>query len=64
MFKPYTKKALSYMRPYVAGEDMSSITVPMGHVPAVGDMIARDPANHNDQWLQSAAFHAEHYIAA
>lgn len=43
------------MRPYVEGEDVSRISISDADrekgSPKPGDMIARNPANHEDQWL-------------
>ena len=54
-FKQYKRKGLSEMRPYVVGEDVETISiaeVDKGNgSPKVGDMIARNPKNHEDQWL-------------
>ena len=51
----YKRKGLSEMRPYVEGEDVSGISLTDADKeagsPKVGDMIARNPKDHNDQWL-------------
>lgn len=43
------------MRPYVIGEDLTGVSISQADVdngsPKVGDMIARNPVNHKDQWL-------------
>ncbi len=55
-FKQYRRKNVSEMRPFKDGEILESI-VSISQVdrsngsPKVGDMIARNPDNHNDQWL-------------
>lgn len=52
-FKQYKRKGLSEMRPYIAGEDMTSISVSDADkaLPTLeGGYIARNPVNHNDQW--------------
>ena len=55
-WKKYQRKGLSEMRPYVAGEvlrmdvSISDADLKDGS-PKIGDMIARNPKNHNDQWL-------------
>lgn len=54
-WKQYKRKGLSEMRPYIQGEDVSSVSISdadktMGS-PKEGDMIARNPKNHADQWL-------------
>lgn len=54
-WKQYKRKGLSEMREYVNGEDMSYISVSKEDIdngsPKIGDMIARNPKNHKDQWL-------------
>ncbi len=54
-WKQYKRKGLSEMRPYIVGEDISgvSISIPDKEAgsPKEGDMIARNPKNHADQWL-------------
>lgn len=43
------------MRPYVEGEDVTHVSISeqdkQNGSPKQGDMIARNPANHADQWL-------------
>jgi len=64
-FAHYRKKQIAEMRPYVPGEDVTGITISETDAengsPRDGDMIARDPANHVDQWLVSATFFAANY---
>ena len=50
-WKQYKRKGLSEMRPYVKGEDLSSISVAVVDNPETDmGMIARNPKNHADQW--------------
>jgi len=56
MWAQYKRKGLSEMRPYVVGEELSSsVSISEADLkngsPKLGDMIARNPLNHNDQWL-------------
>lgn len=55
MWKQYKRKGLSEMRPYVEGEDITGVSISdadkQNGSPRVGDMIARNPSNHADQWL-------------
>ena len=62
MWQKYQRKQeLSEMRPYVEGEVLDS-SVSVGDEdksngsPKAGDMIARDPSNHSDQWLIGADY--------
>lgn len=54
-WKQYKRKGLSEMRPYVPGEDVAHISISdadkQNGSPKKGDMIARNPNNHTDQWL-------------
>ena len=65
MFKQYRRKEIAELRPYVPGERMDGISV--GAVdraagsPKNGDMIARNPANHAEQWLVAAAYFADNF---
>jgi hypothetical protein len=56
-FKRYRRTQIAEMRPYQPDEilDLSAISISAEDVkagsPKVGDMIARNPKNHLDQWL-------------
>lgn len=54
-WKQYKRKGLSEMRPYVEGEELSRVSISAADrdngSPKIGDMIARNPINHDDQWL-------------
>jgi len=68
-FKQYRRKQIAEIRPYVPGEDLSdrvgvsAIDREAGS-PKEGDMIARDPKNHADQWLVAKAYFEENFEAA
>jgi hypothetical protein len=51
----YKRKGLSEMRRYIPGEDLSHVSISEpdrnNGSPKAGDMIARNPKNHADQWL-------------
>ena len=50
-FKQYRRTGLSEMRPYILGEDLSSVSVSDEDDPEIDmGMIARNPKNHADQW--------------
>lgn len=53
------------LRPYLVGEDVAGVSVSPEDAangsPKQGDMIARNPANHADQWLVSAAYFAKNF---
>ena len=54
-WKNYKRKGLSEMRPYINGEELIGVSISeadkLNGSPKSGDMIARNPKNHNDQWL-------------
>lgn len=55
-FRQYRRKQIAELRPYMPGETLServsiSVADRENGSPKEGDMIARDPANHDDQWL-------------
>jgi hypothetical protein len=64
-FTTYRRKATAELRPYVPGEQLSGISISAPDVaagsPLPGDMIARNPANHDDQWLVAAAYFAANF---
>lgn len=55
-FTQYKRKQIAELRPFVEGETLpagvsvSEVDQKNGS-PKVGDMIARNPVNHEDQWL-------------
>ena len=68
-FDIYQRKGSIEARPYFQAETLSdrvsiSPADREGGSPKAGDMIARNPKNHEDQWLIAAAYFAEHYGAA
>lgn len=67
-FQPFRRKQIAELRPYVEGEVLSE-TVSVSAVdreagsPRVGDMIARNPKNHDDQWLVAAQYFQDNFEA-
>ena len=59
-FSPYRRKSISEMRPYIQGEILEGVSISAIDIengsPLVGDMIARNPKNHKDQWLVSEQY--------
>ena len=51
------------MRPWRPGDDMGGVSVSapdaLAGSPKAGDMIARNPKNHSDQWLVAKAYFEE-----
>ena len=68
MFKQYRRNTIAELRPYVPGEDLAPISVGDNCTeaggPVEGDMVARDPSNHADQWIVLASYFAEHFVPA
>ena len=67
-FKRYRRKQIAEIRPYVAGEKLGervSISAADREAgsPKEGDMIARNPSDHNDQWLVSKDYFEENFEA-
>jgi hypothetical protein len=65
-FTRYRRTQIAEMRPYYPGEQLServSISAPDREAgsPKRGDMIARNPANHDDQWLVAARYFADNF---
>jgi len=54
-WKQYKRKGVSEMRPYVHGEAIAGVSISdadrAAGSPKDGDMIARNPKDHSDQWL-------------
>lgn len=54
-FIKFRRKSISEMTPWVSGTDMTQISVSdvdkAAGSPKEGDMIARNPKNHEDMWL-------------
>ncbi len=67
MFQPYRRKQIAELRPYVEGEPLTDVSISVEDTkagsPKVGDMIARNPKNHLDQWLVAAAYFDDNFEA-
>lgn len=68
-WKWYKRKCLSEMREFVDGESLpASVSISqadrLAGSPKVGDMIARNPKNHDDQWLVAKAYFNDNLEAA
>lgn len=66
-FKQYRRKEVAELRPYTEGEDANCFSISshdfLAGSPRQGDMIARNPKNHADQWLVSAQYFADNFEA-
>jgi hypothetical protein len=68
MFTKYRRSQIAELRPYRAGDDMTRVSVSApdkeAGSPKDGDMIARNPKNHDDQWLVAAQYFADNFEPA
>jgi len=65
-FKQYRRKQIAELRPFHEGEQLSErISISQADrdngSPKVGDMIARNPKNHDDQWLVAKQYFADNF---
>lgn len=65
-FHEYRRKQIAELRRYVPGEalgqDVSiSVADQEAGSPKEGDMIARNPKNHRDQWLVAKAYFDDNF---
>jgi len=64
-FRRYRRKQIAELRSWAPGDDMTGVSVAdvdrVAGSPKAGDMIARNPKNHADQWLVAAAYFADNF---
>lgn len=64
-FQQYRRKQIAELRPYLDGEVLERVSVSAedqkAGSPKPGDMIARNPKNHADQWLVAAQYFADNF---
>jgi hypothetical protein len=64
-FMRYRRKSFGELRFYILGEDLSGVSISdedrQAGSPRLGDMIARNPDNHNDQWLVSSKYFLDNF---
>lgn len=64
-FVQYRRTQIAEMTPWVEGFDMRYVSVSATDAsrgsPKTGDMIARNPKNHADQWLVAALYFADNF---
>jgi len=65
-FNQYRRTNIAEMRPYKQGEKLGS-EVSISEAdrengsPKIGDMIARNPKNHDDQWLVAKKYFEDNF---
>lgn len=65
-FKQYRRKQIAELRPYKDGEQLpEKVSISQADreagSPKVGDMIARNPKNHDDQWLVARQYFLDNF---
>lgn len=64
-FRKYRRIGVVEMRQYVEGESLADVPVSypdkLDGSPKPGDVIARNPANHDDQWLVSKEYFEKNF---
>jgi hypothetical protein len=64
-FIRYRRKQIAELRPYEPGENLGGVSLSAADKkagsPKAGDMIARNPKNHVDQWLVAAKYFADNF---
>lgn len=64
-FKRFRRSKIAEMAEWEPGLDMTRVSVSAADSdagsPKSGDMIARNPANHDDQWLVAAQYFADNF---
>ena len=64
-YKRYRRTQIAEMAAWEHGFDMTDVSVSAPDVkagsPKTGDMIARNPANHDDRWLVAADYFAANF---
>lgn len=65
MFQKYRRTQIAEMQPWTPAVDMTRVSVSAtdkeAGSPKAGDMIARNPKNHEDQWLVAAQYFADNF---
>lgn len=64
-FKQYRRSQIAELRPYEPGETLFAVSISgpdrSAGSPKKGDMIARNPKTHADQWLVAAQYFADNF---
>lgn len=65
-FKQYRRSQIAELREYEEGEKLSDrVSISAADLeagsPKPGDMIARNPKNHDDQWLVAADYFRDNF---
>ncbi len=64
-FRQYRRRQIAELAPWTPGFDMTGVSLSAADKergsPKAGDMIARNPKNHDDKWLVSKAYFEENF---
>lgn len=64
-FRQYRRSQIAELRMWEPGDDMTGISVSAEDAragsPKYGDMIARNPKNHADQWLVASQYFSDNF---
>lgn len=64
-FKKYRRTAIAEMTEWEPELDITGVSISQADLnngsPKIGDMIARNPENHNDKWLVAAKYFADNF---
>ena len=63
-FRQYKRSSIAEMTPWHPGFDMKDVSISTADLngsPTEGDMIARNPENHDDKWLVAATYFAANF---
>ncbi len=65
-FQQYRRKQIAELRPFQEGEQLSAnVSISQADKdagsPKPGDMIARNPKNHEDQWLVAKQYFEDNF---
>lgn len=64
-FQRYRRSQVAELRTWEPGDDLTGVSISAEDAkagsPKAGDMIARNPKNHADQWLVAAAYFADNF---
>lgn len=65
IFKQYRRKQIAELAEWQFGFDMEGVSVSevdkLAGSPKTGDMIARNPKNHDDKWLVAEAYFKDNF---
>lgn len=64
-FKKYRRSSIAEATPWTEGMNMDRVSISAADLdagsPKAGDMIARNPKNHDDKWLIAADYFADNF---